>query len=194
MNYRRSAILSLALLATPVWAKPVTYLVSANDSSTVNFTMRCPKGMVEGRFQQFGAQIVYDRLNYKGSSVNFSVQSTRVATDNKQRDEAIRSFQCLDTHRFPKIEFHSKEIVWRGKNKMDVIGDLSIHGVTRRLTASVTDLGNSPGLGREVETFETEFVLKPRDFGVPINHSLDPGGTVLTDEVPVKLVMSAAAQ
>ena len=170
-------------LGPAVSANPEHFEVVASDSSTVNFTVRNAGSSVAGRFRKFTAQIDFDRLNFKRSWVKFQLEAASVATGNDQLDGRLNGATLLSSQRFPNIDFHSTKVVWCGLNRIDVWGDLTIRGNTRSVKVKVTDLGSTPGVKADVETFRAELSLRPAEFG---------GQGV--EEVPVSVVLAAEAR
>ena len=60
---------------------------------------------VHGRFGDFSGIIVYDDKDITKSSVNVTIKSASVNTDNAQRDGHLKSPDFLDAQKFPEITF-----------------------------------------------------------------------------------------
>ena len=73
-------------------------------------------------------------------------------------------------------------------------GDLTLHGVTRRITVPVAVLGTVRIPNGEKAGFEVTFILNRRDYGITWNRVLDAGGTVLGEEVRVTIEVEASRQ
>ena len=191
-NTLRGLLFSL-ILAAPMasWAAPATYTVDGTHSS-VTFTVRHLVSQVEGRFKNFAGTIDYDVADPKNSKVDFTVQSDSIFTDNEKRDGHLKGADFFDVAKYPTLEFHSKKVIPRGKN-LEVVGEISLHGVKKPITVTVTPLGVSPSpFGGTVAGFKTEFEINRKDFGVIWNKSLDSGGTMLGEEVNVRILVEAA--
>ena len=156
--------------------------------SAAEFKVRHLMANVGGRFNDFDAVIHLDRTNAANSSVEFTIQATSIDTGNKNRDEHLRSPDFFDVAKFPTITFKSVSIRERSKDLYDVTGDLTMHGVTRRVTLPVQFLGfgRGPG-GSEKAGFEITTTLNRKDFGVIWNRALDEGGVLLGDDVKVTI-------
>lgn len=188
-------LLVVTLAALPLFAQEVQTAAPVTESwtidkshSTAEFKVRHLMANVGGRFNDFDAVIHLDRTNAANSSVEFTIQATSIDTGNKNRDEHLRSPDFFDVAKFPTISFKSVSIRERSKDLYDVTGDLTMHGVTKRITLPVQFLGfgRGPG-GSEKAGFEITTTLNRKDFGVVWNRNLDEGGVLLGDDVKVTI-------
>jgi polyisoprenoid-binding protein YceI len=82
-----------------------------------------------------------------------------------------------------------------GKDKYDVTGTLTIHGVSKEITLPVTYLGTMKDpRGNEIASFELETKLNRKDFGINWNKALDNGGFMLSDDVDVQISLETKKQ
>ena len=185
----QNAITKTTTTTTTQTAAPVTESWTIDKAhSAAEFKVRHLMANVGGRFNDFDAVIHLDRTNAANSSVEFTIQATSIDTGNKNRDEHLRSPDFFDVAKFPTITFKSVSIRERSKDLYDVTGDLTMHGVTKRLTLPVQFLGfgRGPG-GNEKAGFEITTTLNRKDFGVVWNRALDEGGVLLGDDVKVTI-------
>lgn len=148
----------------------------------------------EGTFREFSAQIHYDERDVSKSHVSFDVKTASIDTNNEGRDSVVRSDDFLHVAKYPRMTFRSVRVVARGKNVADVTGDLTIRGVTRRITIPVrlTAKGKDHR-GRDIASFETSFTVDRRDFGV--NGTRWSGGkAILGTDVEVRIVAGAVSR
>ena len=188
---RRSAMvaLALALAASPVIAAD-TLVIDPNHSE-VSFQVRHFVTNVRGRFTDFTGTIVADKAKPEAAQVEFTVKAASIDTAVANRDKHLRSADFFDAEKFPDITFRSTAVKATGKDKYDVAGNLTMHGVTRPVTLHVTNLG-SAGSGEGTKFgFEATTVLNRKDFGILWNRAIDTGGYVLGDEVTVNINIEA---
>jgi len=189
MKFLNPLILTAAF-AMPALAAPVTYEVDKVHSSIV-FNVRHLVSQAEGRFRDFAGSIKYDAQDVKQSSVEFTVQSASIFTDNEKRDAHLKSEDFFAVEKYPTLSFKSKRVVSRGENKLDVLGTMTIRGVSKEVMVPVTVLGVGAGPRGEVAGFRSDFKVNRKDYGIVWNSNLDKGGTVLGDEVEVRLLVEA---
>jgi polyisoprenoid-binding protein YceI len=136
--------------------------------TTLSFT--ATKWMVfkeEGTFQEFSGTLTYSVVDSAKCKIDVTVQAASLDTRVVNRDKVLRSDDFFDVEKFPTLSFHSGAIRATGKETYDVEGDLTIHGVTKHITAPVKMIGVRvmPGIG-DFAGFETTFNIDRRDFGV----------------------------
>ena len=185
----------LLALALPVLAaaEPAVYKVDP-DHSGVSFTIRHFVSNVPGRFKDFDGTIRYDKQNPAASSVNFTVQAASIDTANDDRDKHLRGPDFFDVEKFPTLTFSSTEVKPKDADTLEVTGDLTLHGVSKKVTIPVEVLGTLAGPRGEKAGFETSFTLNRKDYGVLWNRVLDAGGTILGDDVKVNISIEADRQ
>jgi len=186
------AVLAFALPALAT-AEPTVYKVDP-DHSGVGFSIRHFVSNVPGRFNDFEGTIRYDPQSPSASSVELSVRTTSIDTGNNDRDEHLRSADFFDAQKFPALTFTSTGVTVKDAHTLEVAGDLTLHGVTRRITIPVQILGTVKTPNGEKAGFETLFTLNRKDFGITWNRVLDAGGTVLGEDVKVTIEIEASRQ
>jgi polyisoprenoid-binding protein YceI len=196
------SILILTVFATPLFAQTTApaapapaVAAPATESwvvdkahSMATFKVRHMMANIEGNFRDFDANISLDRANPARSSVEFTIQSTSIDTGNANRDEHLRSPDFFDVTKFPTISFKSTAVTPKSKTSFDVTGDLTMHGVTKRVTLPVSFLGfGKDPRGNEKAGFDIDTTLDRKDYGIVWNRSLDEGGVLLGDDVKVSI-------
>lgn len=181
-------LLGTFLLATPVQAEEWTVDTA---HSNVGFSVRHFVSQVPGRFGDFSGTIVYDQENPENSTVELTVQTASIDTNNEQRDGHLRSPDFFNADKHPTLTFKSVKVTARDKTHLAVLGDLTMNGVTKRVTVPVEVLGSmmTPMGGKA--GFAAEFTVNRKDFDIVWNRALDQGGTILGDEVSVRIDIEA---
>lgn len=198
---RRKALiqaLSLALLLpglslTAASADPVVYKVDP-DHSGVGFSIRHFVSNITGRFQDFDGVVKYDKANPAASSVSFTVQAKSIDTANGDRDNHLRSPDFFDAEKFPTWTFTSTSVKAVDADTLEVTGDMTIKGVTKKVTIPVDVLGSVKTPRGEKAGFETSFKLDRKEYGITWNRALDTGGAILGDDVKVTISVEADRQ
>lgn len=147
--------------------EPKTYKIS-KSYTTLSFT--ATKWMVfkeEGLFQDYSGAITYDVENPASNAIEVSVESASLDTRNKTRDDVLRSDDFFDAKKYPTLSFRSASVAPAPTGDLSVTGDLTIHGVTKRITVPARVIGARvmPGIG-DFAGFETTFTIDRRDYGV----------------------------
>ena len=184
MKFIRNILLA-SLVALPVLAQE-TWTVDKSHS-TANFKIRHFTANVVGAFNDFDGTINLDRANPAKSSVEFTIQTTSIDTNSENRDKHLRSPDFFEVEKFPTITFKSTAVAAKGKDAFDVTGDLTMHGVTKRVTLPVTFGGFMKTSRGEKAGFEIETTLNRKDYGIVWNRALDEGGFMLSDDVKITI-------
>jgi polyisoprenoid-binding protein YceI len=174
------------LLPALALAEPRTYSLDRGHSN-VRFTIRHLVSEVEGRFTDFDGKVTYDPQAPAASSVEMVVQAASIDTDNAKRDDHLRSADFFDVAKHPTLSFKSVSVKPESANLLQVTGDLTIHGVTKRVTLPVRVTGTMPFRGGEKAGFSTTFTVDRKDFDVTWNRAVDQGGVLLGDEVEITI-------
>jgi polyisoprenoid-binding protein YceI len=161
--------------------------------SDVTFQVRHLITRVSGRFSDYSGTIEFDADNPSQSKVEFTIQAASIDTAEPKRDEHLRSDDFFAVQKFPTLDFRSTKITPRGDESYDVEGDLTIHGVTRRVVLPVTHLGTAKDpWGNEKLAFEAETKINRKDYGLNWNAALETGGFLVGDEVKISVQVQAA--
>lgn len=179
-------VLAAALMTQPALAAD-TYVVDKTHSE-VSFQIRHLMGKVRGYFTDFSGTISADAAKPEASTVEFAIKATSINTASEDRDKHLRSADFFDVEKLPEIGFKSTKIKLLGKDRYQVTGDFTLHGVTKPLTLPVTFLGSAKDpWGNERASFETTATLNRKDYGMVWNKALDAGGLLLGEEVAISI-------
>ena len=194
---------SLALLA-PLALVITTSLAAADPApfridrghSLVGFNIRHFFSRVSGRYKEFSGTVMFDEKDLAASSVEVTIQTASINTENERRDGDLRSANFFLADSFPSITFKSTKVVPGPEKSFLIYGDLNMRGVTRPVTLEATLLGMGQiGMGgrppRTIAGFEARCSINRKDYGILWNQVLDQGGTMLGDDVAITLTVEA---
>jgi polyisoprenoid-binding protein YceI len=157
------------------------YFIDKNHSN-MGFLIRHLFTKVPGRFTDFSGQISFDEANPEQSTVEVTIKTASVNTDNERRDKDLRSANFFDVEKFPEISFRSKSVKTTGQNTAEVRGDLTMHGVTKETVLKVELIGKGKGAGPQgtivpgrdpttmVTGWDATTIVQRSDFGMNWNH------------------------
>lgn len=187
---RFAVSLSLLFAALPLLAD--TYNIDKAHSEA-NFRVRHLVGKVSGRFDDFAGTINADPKTPTASTVQFTIKAGSINTGNADRDKDLRSAEFFDVEKYPEITFKSVSIKKTSrKDVYDVTGDLTMHGVTKRITIPVEFLGFAKDpWGNDRAGFTLSTTLNRKDYGINWNKALDNGGFLLGDDVEININIEA---
>jgi polyisoprenoid-binding protein YceI len=191
MRIPRSCTLFLGacvLTATFSAAQSTTWTIDPNHS-TAQFTVRhLAISNVSGNFTKVTGTVVLNDKELTQSQVTATIDASSVDTRVLDRDKDLRSPNFLDVEKYPTLEFKSKRIVNSG-GKLQMIGDLTLHGTTREVTLDVD--GPTPELsdpwGNVRRGFSATTTINRKDYGVVWNNTLKTGEAVVGDNVKIQI-------
>lgn len=191
MKAFRPILASVALLAATagaVLADPVTYQIDPSHSQ-VGFNVRHFFSRVPGRFNDFSGSVTYDDKDVSKSSVDVTIKTASINTNNDRRDNHLRSPDFFAADSFPEITFKSTKVTpGSDKTKFKVDGNLTIRGITHPVTLDATFLGaGAVGQMGMRAGWEATTTIDRKDYHVLWNRVLDQGGTMLGDDVVINL-------
>lgn len=146
---------------------------------------------VKGEFAKFEGEVSYDPKQPKAAKVSVSIDVASITTRDDKRDTHLRSADFFDAERFPAITFQSRRSTLKGSS-LELAGELSIHGTTRDVTLTVSDITDEHAdpwgnlrIGASAKT-----KVKRSDFGMLWNGVLEAGGVLVGDEVTIEIEVS----
>jgi len=107
------------------------------SGSTIGFSVHQFLGTTQGKFTKFNGEIDVNREHPENSSVTAQIDVRSIDTRIKKRDDHLRSAEFLNVDKYPQIAFKSRSVKRTGPQSGDILGDLTIHGVTKPITLHV---------------------------------------------------------
>jgi polyisoprenoid-binding protein YceI len=144
---------------------------------------------VKGQFTGISGTLTLDESDVSKSSVGASIDAASISTREAQRDGHLKSPDFFDVEKYPKLTFQSTGIKRTGEDELAVLGDLTIHGVTRQVTLAVegpTPANKDPWGNVRVGLSATT-KIHCKDFGLTWNAALETGGILVGEEVTIAL-------
>ena len=107
------------------------------SGSTIGFSVHQFLGTTQGKFTKFNGKVDVNREHPENSSVTAQIDVRSIDTQIKKRDDHLRSAEFFNVEKYPQITFKSRSVKQTGPQSGDVLGDLTIHGVTKPITLHV---------------------------------------------------------
>jgi len=198
MQFKRfvlSAVLGLTFTGAALPLAADVYKVDKTHSD-VDFKVRHLVSNVTGKFTDFDGTVNMQPGKPGASSVEFTINASSNDTGVADRDKHMRTADFFDVEKFPTIAFKSTAIApTKKKDVFNVTGDLTIRGVTKRVTIPVTFLGAAKDpWGNEKAGFTLTTTINRKDYGVNWNKALDNGGFLVGDDVEVTINLETQKQ
>ena len=140
-----------------------------------------------GVFTKWTGTFAIDHAEPGNSRISVEIDASSIDTRNAQRDGHLRSPDFFDVARFPAIRFEGRQLVRKGEG-LELVGDFTLHGVTRPLTFTLTGGQQAKdSQGRARVGYRASAAISRRDFGITWNSVYEGGSVVVGDEVSLVL-------
>ena len=164
---RKSLFIALAI------ALPLTAL--AADNYTIDSAHTYPHfsisrlgfSTMQGRFDKTSGKVTLDRAGRTGS-VEIDIESASISTGFAKRDDHLRGPDFFVTEEFPTISYKSTKFNFNGDTPSSVDGDLTILGVTKPVTLTISSFncGTNPMSKKDTCGAAASTQINRSDFGV----------------------------
>jgi polyisoprenoid-binding protein YceI len=180
--------LSTAVIA-PAMAAPVSYGVEPNHTfprfsyTHLGFTTQ------QSRFDKTTGTVVYDKEGRAGS-VDIKIDTSSVSTGSTLFNQHIQAEDFLDTAKYPTVTFKSTKVNFDGDKPVSIEGDLTMKGITKRVTLTVTRFLAAPHPIQKKDTIGADAytIVKRTDF------NMGKYAPAVSDEVRIDIAIEALKQ
>lgn len=190
MNLLRNTILGFCtvfLFTAQASAAPEEYAFDKAHTQILFFVNHLGFSNSQGEFLEYDGRIMIDQEDMTKSSVEVAVLTDSIDMDDEKWDEHLKGSDFFDVEQHPEMTFKSTGIIKTGDNTGELVGDLTLLGVTRpiSLDATFNKCGAHPMNGDEVCGFSLTGTLNRSEFGM--NYGV-PG---VSDEVELRIEVEA---
>lgn len=150
---------------------------------------------VRGRFAGVKGTVVADEADLGTAQVDVTIDVHSIDTREAQRDAHLKSADFFDAEKFPVLTFTSTRVTDVKGDRFKVVGDLTMHGVSREVTLDVTSEGRGKDpWGGERAGYSAVAKVNRSDFGLTWNQVLETGGIAVGDEIKISLDLEVVKQ
>ena len=129
-----------------------------------------------GRFNTFGGEFSYDADKPEASTISVTIDTTSVDSNHAERDKHLRGSDFLNVSEFPEAKFVSTGVKMNADGTAKLMGDFTLHGVTKPITIDVHKLGEGKDpWGGYRAGFQGSTTITMADYGMTYN--LGPAST-----------------
>jgi polyisoprenoid-binding protein YceI len=161
-------LISFLAISAAALAQAGTWQIDPMHTSAQFSVRHLGVSTVRGAFTKVTGSVKHDPADPTKDSLDISIDASSVDTRVEMRDNDLRSGNFLDVQKFPTITFRSKQAKAAGAGKLQITGDLTIHGVTKEVvldvdgpSAQIKDPWGKQRIGASASTKITR-----QDFGV----------------------------
>jgi polyisoprenoid-binding protein YceI len=167
-----------------------------SSHSSVHFSVRhLVIAKVRGTFARWSGTVQAPGGDFSKATVDVTIDASSIDTGVAQRDAHLKSADFFDVEKFPELRFVGKRVQGRSGKDIDVVGDLTIHGVTREVVLHVEQHGQAKDpWGNLRAAFTAKTSIDRKDFGLTYNQLLETGGVMVGDRVEIEAEIEAVKQ
>lgn len=172
-----------------------TWNIDASHSS-IHFSVRhLVIAKVRGQFTRWSGTFTVQDGDFTRAKVTATIDASSIETGVADRDKHLKSADFFDVASFPELAFESTRIEAAGKEHWKLIGNLTIHGVTREVTLQVEHSGQAKDpWGNQRMGFAARTSIERKEFGLTWNQVLDAGGVMIGERVDIEIDLEAVHQ
>ena len=190
-----SLVLAFLLLLFSVDVAAEVYEIDEGHSHVTFKIKHLGISTVNGSFKNFSGKFEFDEKNIAKSKVDATIIIKSIDTSVEKRDKHLLADDFFDEKKFPKMTFKSKSIKdVQGKN-FKIVGDLTMHGVTKEVVLDTVFNGSATDpWGNEKVAFSAKAQLDRQDYGLTYGKLLETGGLVVANTVDILIEIEANKQ
>jgi polyisoprenoid-binding protein YceI len=178
-------------MTTDTLPQTATWQLDALHSSIGFSVKHLMIATVKGSFAKYEVSFSGNEENLSTAALRATIDTASVSTGNEQRDGHLRSPDFFDAEKFPEITFVGKKIVGDAFGDFKLIGDLTIHGVTKEVVLDATFEGRARDpWGNSRLGYTAKGKINRTDFGLNWNQALEAGGVLVSEEVKISIEAS----
>lgn len=157
--------------------------------SNVGFSVRhMMVSNVKGNFTGIEGTVEGDPNNLAEAKINFKIDVNTINTNNEDRDNHLRSADFFEVEKYPEITFVSTKIVETGSDEFEVIGDMTVKGITKEAMFKINKVGSATNpWGVAVIGFEGETKISRKEYGLTWNQLLETGSVMVGDDIKINI-------
>src|SRR6476620_10814320 len=194
---KRSALMALELpsqWASRGWAWRLGGAMATDrweiDSShsSLQFSVRhLVIAKVRGSFARWSGTIDVPNGDFSKATVTVTIDASSIDTGVADRDGHLKSPDFFDVAQHPELRFVGTRVQARSGDEIDVVGELTLRGITREVVLRVEQRGqaNDPW-GNVRAAFSAKTTIDRKDFGLTWNQALETGGVLVGDKVEIE--------
>ena len=182
-----TAFLMLSATAQTAWK------VDASHSKLGFSVTHMMVAETEGKFKIYeGTVDSKSEMDFTDAKIDFTADVNSINTEDEKRDGHLKSPDFFDAAKYPKITFKSTSMKPNpklGKTAYLLTGDLTMHGVTKKVTLNAAGASKTvkDPYGNIKNGFKVLGTINRKDFGLSWNAALEAGGVAVSETVKLDM-------
>jgi len=179
--------LAAAALFMSINVSAADYVIDTQGGhASINFKIpHLGYSMLLGRFNDFSGNFSYDESNVSATKIEVLVNTTSLDSNHAERDKHLKGGDFIEVSKFGDAKFVSTSVVEKSGGKLEVTGDLTLHGVSKAITIDAVKIGEGDDpWGGYRAGFSGTTVLRLGDFNIP--ERLGPASTEVVMDLHIE--------
>jgi len=167
-----------------------------SSHSSLHFSVRhLVIAKVRGSFARWSGTIDVPKGDFLKATVAATIDASSIDTGVADRDGHLKSPDFFDVAQYPELRFVGKRVQPRSDAEIDVVGELTLKGITREVVLRVEQHGQAKDpWGNVRAAFTAKTSIDRKDFGLMWNQVLETGGVMVGDRVEIEAEIEAVKQ
>jgi polyisoprenoid-binding protein YceI len=186
-----AALVSLAVPAVAQAPASSTWTIDPGHSAARFSVKHMMVSTVRGTLGKVTGTITYDGKTVESITADVTIDLSAINTENESRDKDLRSDNFFDIAKYPTVHFRSKRSQADGQGKFTMVGDLTMHGVTKEVTLDVE--GPSPAVRQAPDIrvgASGTAKIDRREWGLLYNRTVELT-PIVADEIQIQIDVEA---
>ena len=186
---RLALLTALVLCTSAAHAAPDTYIIDSTHTFPQFTYTHLGYSIQTHGFDKTSGKVTLDRAAQTGSA-DVTIDATSIHTGSALFNEHIQGADYFDTAKYPTITFKSSKMMFEGNQPVSLVGDLTIKGVTKPVTLTITHFLCMPHPMLKVVACGANATasIKRSDF------NMGKGVPYVSDEIVLSLAIEALKQ
>jgi polyisoprenoid-binding protein YceI len=163
------ALITAVALAATAAAQAGTWQIDPKHTAAQFSVKHLGVSTVRGAFSKVTGSVTHDPAEPSKDSLEATIDASTVDTRLEMRDNDLKSPHFFDVQKFPSITFKSKSVKSTGSGKLQMTGDLTMHGVTKEVVLDVdgpsAPIKDPMGPGQRIGASASTKIIR-QDFGI----------------------------
>jgi len=140
---------------------------------------------VKGQFEEYTASVeTTNEDDLVNAKLHFEAKAGSINTDNKDRDNHLKSADFFEVEKYPTLKFESTTVTKKSGNDYEIEGNLTIRDITKLVKLNTEYSGKlTDPWGNTKSGLNIQGSINRKDFGLNWNSALEAGGVLVSDEV-----------
>lgn len=180
----KKLLFTIAVITITLITQAQTYTLDKNHTRVGFSVTHFGISQVEGRFKDVNVIMTSKKEDMSDAVIEMKAEVNSIDTDNDMRDKDLKSENWFDAEKYTTLSFKSTSFKKTSDKTYQLIGNITIRGVTKPITLNVVYNGKAmnPNSKKNSVGFTVTGNLNRRDFSV----GSGAASTVVGDDIDLK--------